>query len=241
VNRKERVIVMEKVGIIIQARMGSTRLPGKVLRHMAGRPMLDWILDRLNNVTNADRIVVATTKSAKDDAIVQFCQERGTLCFRGSEENVLSRYVQGARQYGFQHVVRCTGDNPFHDPVEINYLIQEHLRINVEYSSNIDALPKGVGAEVFQSGVLYKIEALTKDTADLEHVNEYVLNHPSQFRTHNVSACQHELARTDFSLTVDTENEFILAEKLIKEMAKKNITRLADAVDIAVRLCREEY
>jgi spore coat polysaccharide biosynthesis protein SpsF len=200
---------------------------------MAGKPMLAWILDRVHDVKNADKTIVATTKLSEDDAIVKTCKERGTICFRGSVENVLSRYIQAARLFNLHHVVRLTGDNPFPDAVEIDFLIQEHLRSSSEYSSNIDALPVGIGAEVFRYGALFKIESLTNNPTDLEHVNEYILNHQNQFRINKVSVYQPEWSNTDYSFTVDTINEFNFAEALNKEMVKNNVTRVVDVIGIA--------
>jgi len=197
-------------------------------------------LERLSNVAEADTVVVATSEAQGNKAIVELCNNKGIPCFQGSEENVLNRYAECAREFSFCHVVRCTGDNPFHDPIEINNLIREHIRAEADYSSNTAALPGGVGAEVFKAEILFRIEQLAIEADHFEHVNEYILQHPAQFRIHKVSAYQLELARHDFSLTVDTEDEFVFAEKVLKEMAMRNITRLADAVDIVAQLCQEK-
>ena len=102
-------------GIIIQARCGSTRLPGKILKVIHDRTLLDHIIDRLKALQEEAVIVIATSTLPGDDRVEQFCREKGVLCFRGSESNVLSRYYECAREQGFDHIVRLTADNPFVD------------------------------------------------------------------------------------------------------------------------------
>src|SRR3954468_5722928 len=107
--------------------MGSSRLPGKVLRPINGTPLLGRILDRLNHLRHSATVVVATTVEARDDAIVRYCEQREAKVFRGSESNVLDRYHQCAVVYGFEQVIRLTADNPFVDVEELDRLIDLHL------------------------------------------------------------------------------------------------------------------
>src|SRR5438132_7244820 len=107
------------IGAVVQARMGSTRLPGKVLLPIAGRPLLDHVVGRLSQLRNKVLAVVATTDTSTDDVISERCGYLGVECFRGSEHDVLDRYVACARAYGLDHVVRLTADNPFTDIDEL--------------------------------------------------------------------------------------------------------------------------
>src|SRR5437870_1778092 len=107
--------------------MGSSRLPGKVLRPINGTPLLGRILDRLDHLRHRATVVVATTVEARDDAIVSYCGQRGIRIFRGSENNVLDRYYQCAMTCGFEQVIRLTADNPFVDVEELDRLIDLHL------------------------------------------------------------------------------------------------------------------
>ena len=111
---------MTDVGIIIQARMGSSRLPGKILMDYEGNTLLGHIISRLERLDYPAEKVIATSVLPKDDVVEGFCQKSGVICFRGSEENVLERYFECARKYGFSQIVRMTGDNPFPDISELD-------------------------------------------------------------------------------------------------------------------------
>ena len=115
------------VGVIIQARMGSTRLPGKVLKPIAGKVLLDHVLGRLSLLAYPVKVVVATSDLPQDDAIVRHCQSRSVAVYRGSETDVLDRYYQCACENGFAHVVRLTADNPFTDVEELQRLIEQRV------------------------------------------------------------------------------------------------------------------
>ena len=124
------------VGIIIQSRMGSARLPGKSLRKIQGEPLLHYCVARAKLSKYADELVVATTIKQEDDSIEEWCLANGVECFRGSEEDVLDRYYQAASKYGFQTVVRLTADNPFIDPKLIDLLIISFLVYDNDYNGN---------------------------------------------------------------------------------------------------------
>ena len=147
-----------KVGLIIQARMGSTRLSGKILMDLCDKPLLLHIVDVLRNLGDNYLIIVATTILSKDDVVKSFCDEHEILCFRGSEKDVLDRYYKAALSFNLDHIVRLTGDNPLIDAENIQCLIDEHLKNGADYSSNkseVDSgLPEGVGAEIFTFSAL---------------------------------------------------------------------------------------
>jgi spore coat polysaccharide biosynthesis protein SpsF len=143
--------------IIIQARMGSTRLPGKVLKPIAGRPMLFYQIERLRRVKLSQRIVVATTTKDADDAIVQFCAAQGIECTRGSEQDVLSRYCDAARQFNASTVVRVSSDCPLIDPELIDRAIAAFFGSNhPDYLSNMlePTWPYGMAVEVMTAAAL---------------------------------------------------------------------------------------
>ena len=133
------------VGVIIQARMGSTRLPGKVLKPIAGKVLLDHVLGRLSLLAYPVKVVVATSDLPQDDAIVRHCQSRSVAVYRGSETDVLDRYYQCACENGFAHVVRLTADNPFTDVEELQRLIEQHLIQHNDYTHSFGSMPLGVG------------------------------------------------------------------------------------------------
>jgi len=169
-----------QVGIILQARMGSTRLPGKVLADLNGIPLLKHILLRWQWL---DRwpLVLATTDQPEDDALVSFCRQEGVPCFRGSALDVLDRYLGCAQTFGFEQVIRWTGDNPFVDVEHLPALVAGHLAGGFDYSNNFAALPIGCGSEVLTMGALVRsaVEGLATDHR--EHVNEYILQNSELF------------------------------------------------------------
>ena len=146
------------IGAIVQARMGSTRLPGKVLRPIAGRPLLAHVIGRLALLRHRIVVVVATSSEPRDDVVATYCKSLEVPCFRGSEHDVLGRYVACARAYEFEHVIRLTADNPFTDIEELDRLIDLHLGDGNDYSHSFGIMPLGVGAEIFTLAALERSE-----------------------------------------------------------------------------------
>jgi spore coat polysaccharide biosynthesis protein SpsF len=196
-----------KLGIIIQARMGSTRLPGKVLRPIAGKPLLAHVLGRLVGLQHPAEVVVATSTETADDAIEAFCTAMSASCFRGSETDVLARYWECALTYGFDQVVRLTADNPFTDVTELDRLIELHLDAGNDYTHSFGMMPLGVGAEIFTRAALERSYREGHAPNHREHVNEYIQENPGLFRIGQLdvpAAKRHPGLR----LTVDTEEDY---------------------------------
>lgn len=197
-----------RVGIIVQARMYSMRLPGKVLMEIAGRPMLWHIIERLKKIKQSDALVVATSINAKDREVVELAESCWVECFAGSEKDVLDRFYQAAKEFQFEEIVRATGDNPLVDPEEIDRLISLHLKTAADYSSNKSevnsGLPVGIGAEVFSFAALERswIEGKREDYR--EHVDEYILHNRNKFNVKVLPAPESKRA-PHLRLTVDTE------------------------------------
>lgn len=205
-----------RLGIIIQARMGSTRLPGKVMRPIAGKPLLAHVLGRLAGLQHDAMVVVATSLSPADDEIESFCRERGATCFRGSETDVLARYRECARQFGFEQVVRLTADNPFTDVLELDRLIALHLEAGNDYTHSFGVMPVGVGAEIFTFAALERSYHEGHASNHREHVNEYIQENPTRFRIGrlNVPAPKNQ---PQLRLTVDTEEDYRRACQLAEQ------------------------
>jgi spore coat polysaccharide biosynthesis protein SpsF len=195
------------IGAVIQARMGSTRLPGKVLMPIAGRPLLDHVVGRLSSLRNDVLVIVATTVQKNDDVIVERCEKLGVKCFRGSEYDVLNRYVKCARVHALDHIVRLTADNPFTDIEELDRLIDLHLYQGNDYTHSFGVMPVGVGAEIFAREALEKSDRDGRAANHREHVNEYVQENPHIFRIGqlDVSAAKNH---PEVSLTVDTKDDY---------------------------------
>lgn len=211
-------------GIVIQARMGSTRLFGKILKDYEGKTLLGHILYRLEQRVMADtEIVVATSVLPADDVVEAFCKSKSVKCFRGDEQNVLSRYYECAKQNHYDDVVRMTGDNPFPDIDELNRLIAYHKERKMDFSENFSVLPIGVGMEIFTFGALRDSMMQACLPKHFEHADEYVLDHADEYRfgTLNVVADKN---RPDIRLTVDTQEDYDRACYVLKNAGEEYVT-----------------
>jgi spore coat polysaccharide biosynthesis protein SpsF len=205
-----------KIVAIIQARLGSTRLPGKVLRPLAGEPMLARVMERVRRAKKIDEVAVATTTAPSDDALAAFCADRHWPIFRGSEMDVLDRYVQAARSFSADAVVRITSDCPMIDPEVLDEVVSKFLRQQpkVDYLANIlpqRTYPRGLDAEVIRRDVLERCHAEATDPWSREHVTAFIYQHPDRFCLAGLTAPQ------DYSQhrwTVDTPEDLALIERI---------------------------
>jgi len=208
-----------KTAITIEARMRSTRLPGKVLLPLLGRPMLERMIERLRRVRRADVIVVATTTNPADDAIVALADSIGVGSYRGSEIDVLARVLEAARSVDAELIVETTADCPLIDPGVIDQLIQTLVTNQVDYCANVlrPTYPRGLDAQVFPTRVLAEVANLTTDPADREHVSLYIYEHPDRYRLLNVaSGLPEDVA--ELRLTVDTPEDFELVTRVYEAL-----------------------
>jgi len=165
---------------ITQSRMGSTRLPGKVLKKVNDKTLLDYQLDSLQKSKLLTQVVVATTTESSDDAIVQFCEKRDQAYFRGSESNVLERYYLAAKKYKADVVVRITSDCPMIDVEIVDHVIQQFINNKVDYASNSleRTYPRGMDTEVFTMKALEMAYSGATEQKEFEHVTPYIYFHP---------------------------------------------------------------
>ncbi len=206
--------------IIVQARMGSSRLPGKVLRPILGRPMLDHQLDRLAHVRGVDRIVVATTRFEEDHAIAECVVSRPDInLYRGEAEDVLDRYYRAAVRYNASVIVRITADCPLIEPSVIERclaLYREH-RGEVDYVSNcrIRTFPRGLDTEVFGFHTLLTAHEQALDPSEREHVTPYIRRRPEDFRLLDLIDDEDHSA---LRWTVDTREDFQLVTRIYEAL-----------------------
>jgi spore coat polysaccharide biosynthesis protein SpsF len=209
-----------KALIIVQARMTSTRLPGKILKEVLGRPLLDFQFERLARVTRAEGAMIATTTNATDEPVVEFCRTRGIRCFRGSEDDVLSRYHGAAKQEGAKAIVRVTSDCPLIDPEVVDRVIAA-FDGSCDYASNIleRNYPRGLDCEIFSFRALDEAFREAKETAEREHVTPFLYRHPERYRLRSVRG------ETDLSghrWTVDTPEDFQLVRNILESLYPAN-------------------
>ena len=212
-----------KTAIIVQARMGSTRLPGKVLKEILGKSLLEHQTERIRRVKSSDEIVIATTVSGADDVIEELCGRLSLPCFRGPEEDVLARYHAAATVFHADVVVRLTSDCPVIDPDVVERVVQFYLGHSAEfdYVSNVltRTYPRGMETEVFPFRVLDEAFHETTLPSDREHVTPFIYRNRQRFRLANV-ACDMDLSRHRW--TVDTEEDFALIRRIIEELYPGN-------------------
>lgn len=174
----------DKIICIIQARMGSTRLPGKVLLDLAGEPVLARIIERVKKSKLIDKIIIATSEKKDDDAIAGLGARLGVEIFRGSENDVLDRYYQAAKKYNYKNVVRVTGDCPLIDPEIIDQVIGLYREAGVDYVTNVipPTFPDGLDTEIFSFAALEKAWREAKLNSGREHVTVYMWQNPGKFK-----------------------------------------------------------
>ena len=167
---------------VVQARMGSTRLPAKVMRTLVGKPVLWHVINRLSFCRRLEGIVVATSTHPEDDVIEQWCGDQGVRCFRGSEQDVLGRYYEAAQFYDADPVVRITGDCPVIDPTVVDEVVEGFYEGQVHVYSLGGDFPDGLDCEVFAFWVLKETWQRARLPSEREHVSPYMYKHPEQFR-----------------------------------------------------------
>ncbi len=218
----------------IEARMTSTRLPGKVLMECLGRPMLDLMIERVRLVPGLDGIVVCTTVNASDDPIVALCERLGVGVWRGDEDDVLTRVLEGARAHGVETIVELTGDCPLIDPVLIAQVIDAYAQSDVEYCANVieRSYPIGMDTQVFATHVLADVARRTRDAVDHEHVSLYIYRHPEIYRLKGLVAPE-TLFDPALRLTLDTPQDFALIDAVFRRLLPANPAfSLADILEL---------
>ena len=183
-----------KIVLILQARMSSTRLPGKVLMEVMGRPLLDYQIERIRRSNLVNKVVLATSTNVADEKIINFAHQRDINIYAGSEFDVLDRYYSAAMKEGADIVVRCNGDCPLIDPCTIDLVVDSFLqsKSDFDYVSNIlvPSFPVGLHTEVFSMDALRIAHCNAIDPLEREHVTPYIYHHPERFKLKNVSHSQ---------------------------------------------------
>lgn len=192
----------------IEARMTSSRLPGKVLTDLAGSPVLAVMVERLKLVPELDQIVIATTVNKDDDGVEALARDLGVGFWRGSEDDVLQRVLDAAVHHEADVIVELTGDCPLIDPAVVSRVIRHYRDAGVDYVSNVleRSYPIGMDTQVFATAVLTDVARRTTDAADHEHVSLFIYRHPEIYTLSNVKAPDSEM-RQDLRLTLDTPED----------------------------------
>ncbi|UCF31671.1 MAG: UDP-2,4-diacetamido-2,4,6-trideoxy-beta-L-altropyranose hydrolase [bacterium] len=229
-----------RVVSIVQARMGSTRLPGKVMFDLAGRSVLSHVIERVRSCPLVDDIVVATTINPEDDVIAEEACRNGVASYRGSEENVLERYYEAAVKAGAEVIVRVTSDCPLLDPQVLTGMLNSFTGRksdgeSIDYLSNTleRTFPRGLDVEIFTYSALEKAHMEAKETFEREHVTPYMYNHPDIFRLRNYRS---DTDLSEHRWTLDVEDDFTLIKEIYGSLFEEGEVFTTDDV---VRLLRK--
>lgn len=195
---------------IIQARISSTRLPGKVLKKIKDKTILEHVVDRVKAAKSIDNIVVATTTNKEDLKIVNICSESGISIFCGSEDDVLDRYYQTARLFKAEHIVRITSDCPLIDPQVIEEVIELYFKEKADYATNTmpETFPDGLDTEVFSFNTLKIAWENAKLFSEREHVTPYIRKNPNIFKLVNLK-CNFSLNNKRWTIDEPIDLKFI--------------------------------
>ncbi|MCE5181775.1 MAG: glycosyltransferase family protein [Anaerolineaceae bacterium] len=226
-----------KIIATIEARMTSSRLPGKVLLQAAGQPMLEHLVNRLRAVPSLDGIVLATTVNVTDDVLEEFSRHVGIGCYRGSEDDVMMRVIGAAESVGADVVVEITGDCPIIDPQIVEQTIRMFKAHQADYVSNaqIRSYPDGMDTQVFRLATLRRSAELTDEALDHEHVTLHIRNHPEIF-SHVHLVAPPEIHWPELGLTLDELKDYELLKKVIEHFEPAD--SLFSCLDV-VRLLRQ--
>lgn len=217
------------IGIIIQARMGSTRLPGKILKQFyGGKTLLETLLENLHKVADA-KVIVATSVNDNNDQLESFLLDKSELVFRGSENDVLDRFINAAETYNVDGIIRICSDNPFMDWKGVVQLVEKSKNSDADYIGfRINDKPSilthfGFWGEFVRLSALKRVAAITeKGTPAHEHVTYYIYNHPDDFKCDWIAGPEFLQGRDDIRLTIDTPGDLINALKVYSDLKKQN-------------------
>lgn len=207
------------IAAIIQARMGSSRLPGKVLKEIKGKPVIHYLIERLSYSENIDKIAIATTDSEKDDPIVQFCIDNNVVYYRGNEDDVLDRFYQAAKTINADIIIRLTGDCPLIDPQIIDNLINIFKEEENDHMSLGSSYPEGLDVEILMFSALEDAWKNAKLKTEREHVTVYLWSNPDKF---NSKSIEYTKDLSNYRVTIDEPEDFIVVEQIINALYKEN-------------------
>ena len=206
------------VGVIIQARMGSSRLPGKTMKHICGKPLLYYSVYKALQSKYTDKVIVATSDKEQDDTIEKWCKENNIHCFRGSEQDVLKRYYDSAEESNLDVIVRATADNPFIDPKIIDLFILTLESYGADYVTmrhKTNTWPYGLDVEVLNMKSLRKAKEVAILPEHREHVTLYIKENEMDFKVKEIFYPE-DLSK--IRLTVDLPEDFTRANILMEKL-----------------------
>ena len=208
------------LGIIVQARCGSRRLPNKIWMKIGNQKIIEHVINRLKLVKIKKNIIIATTRQARDKKIVKLAKKNNCNYYSGSEKNVLKRYYRAAKKFKIKTIVRICSDSPFIDPVIIEKVVKFFKKNKSDYTSNIikPTYPAGMSVEVFKFKSLKKTYKSKTDDIEKEHVTPFIYRNPKLF---NIKNFKNKKNLSKYRFAVDYANDLIACRKIYKIINKK--------------------
>lgn len=224
----------------IQARAGSNRLPGKVLKEICGKSIIRHIIERIKYCKNIDKIVLATSKNKENDALEAVARDQNISFFRGSEDDVLSRFIAVIDKFNPRHIVRICADSPLIDPQEIDKIVSHHINTGADYSFNHiprmnNNYPDGIGAEIFKSNILSELNHKSLSSEEKEHINLFIWNNLEQYKVETLKAPE-EIAYSELKFEVNTEKDFLFINKIFENIYKGDVFYTKDIIHYLKRV-----
>ena len=207
----------DKVLVLVAVRMKSSRLPKKALADLCGKPLIIRLVERIRQAQIPSKVIICTSTNKQDDELEKISQDNDLECYRGSELDVMSRFIDVADREKATAVVRVTGDNPLTDPEMLDFMIKQHIKKKAEYTFN-DDLPNGTRPEIIDVEMLKRCHKNLQDPSKSEYMT-WMLNRPDYFKTLNVKSNSKNLQRPEISLTVDTEDDYKLMKSIFSKYA----------------------
>lgn len=224
-----------KIAIVIQARMGSKRLPGKTLMKISGKPLIHYQISRLQKSKLADKIIVITTKKKEDDILCDYLKDKKIDFFRGSTNNLLERHYQVSKKHNLDYIVRIPGDNPLPEVKEIDKIIKYHIKSNNAFSTNLSEIlnsgyPDGIGAEIISFWALEKMYLNIKVASKKEHPHLCFFDYKKDkavdainFPVGTIRAAKN-INFPMIRLDINTKKDFLYISKIIESLEKQKKT-----------------
>jgi|TARA_B100000749_G_C18373043_1_gene442609 spore coat polysaccharide biosynthesis protein SpsF (cytidylyltransferase family) len=225
----------KKIIIIIQARIGSTRFPKKVLKLIQQKPVIWHVINRLKQIPKIDNIVLATTKKKEDKILIKIAKQNAINHFQGKNNNVLNRFYECAKNFDADIIIRITSDCPLIDPNLIKKMLNFYMHNNYDYLSNtiIPTFPDGLDIEIFSFSALEKASIFAKWRSEIEHVTPYIKKNPKKFKLFNYENLKNS---SHIRLTIDEPVDL----KLIRQIYKKLKPKLVFSLDEVLKIISSE-
>ena len=223
--RIKKISHILNIDVIIQARMDSSRLPGKIMMNLDNNSVLDYVITQLKCSKMINRIIIATTHDSVDDVIIKYAQERGLTYFRGDKNDVLDRYYKCAKEFGCKNIVRITSDCPLIDPKTVDKIIQKFFSLNVDYATNklplkFSKCPHGAEVEIFSFETLKTVWNKSKKRSEREHVTPYIYNNSEKFKIFNLD---YDKDLSYMRYTIDRPKDLELVQKIVTKIKTRPI------------------